>query len=660
MSTSPPPRPSLLLGVYPERDLAGVGHLEQLLDRAIGATRGLARGRRVGYRRVLRRIQARDSALRALSEADLSSVAQDLRRRLRAEGLRDAPCIEAFALIRELASRVLGMRHFDVQLLGGWVMLRGKVAEMQTGEGKTLTATLPAATAAMAGTPVHIVTVNDYLVQRDAEAMGPLYRALGLSVGVIVEDLQHEERRAAYGCDVVYCTNKRLAFDYLHDRLIRGGLSDLRLRLDGLFGERAVGSRLLLRGLCFGILDEADSVLIDEARTPLIISRSKEAGGQLANMYQEALQLASELDHSVDYRVDLARREVALTDVGKDRLAVRTARMGGVWAGARRREELIRQAIHARVLLIRDFHYLVKDGKIQIIDEYTGRLMPDRSWERGLHQLVEAKEGCDITAESETLARISFQRFFRRYLHLAGMTGTAREVIGELWSVYHLAVVTVPTHRPLRRRGLTSQVYRHAHERWQAVVDRIGRSHAEGIPVLVGTRSVHASEHLSELLCAAGIEHRVLSARQDGEEADTVARAGQAGMVTVATNMAGRGTDIRLGVGVAAVGGLHVIATERHEARRIDRQLYGRCGRQGDPGRYQYLVSLDDDLVMRNRWRWLVHLLPAGVSSTGAFGRLIVALSQRGAERRDARARRQLLRLDEQIGKMLAFTGRME
>ena len=659
MTGHPPPRPGPLLGAYPEREAPSTGRLEQVADEVMGAARALRPHGPGRYRRVLRRICKRGDAYQALDPAGLDAAVQDLRRRLRREGLTTSPCIDAFALVREQAARVLGMRPFDVQVLGGWTLLQGEIAEMQTGEGKTLTATLPAATAALAGVPVHVVTVNDYLVQRDADWMGPLYRALGLSVGIIVEGMSHEERRAAYGCDVVYCTNKQLAFDYLRDRLVRGGLGPMRLRLDGLYGDGAIGGRLLLRGLCFAIVDEADSVLVDEARTPLIISRSGEAGDQ-ESMYREALALAAGLNPRDDYRIDVTRREIELTDAGRDRLAALAAGRGGVWAGARRREELVRQALHARELLARDHHYLIADGKVQIIDEYTGRVMPDRSWERGLHQLVEAKEGCAITAQNETLARISYQRFFRRYLRLGGMTGTAREVVGELWSVYRLGLTRIPTHRPLKRKRRPGIVFRTAAGKWQAVVERTAALNAEGRPVLIGTTSVEASEHLSRLLTEARIDHRVLNARQDRDEAETIARAGEPGAVTVATNMAGRGTDIKLGAGVAELGGLHVIATERHDAVRIDRQLYGRCGRQGDPGSFQYLVSLEDTLVAQSPWRVLVPLFPRFTERTGAPGRLLLRLAQRGAERRNARIRRQLLKLDEQVGRTLAFSGRME
>lgn len=658
-----PLRPGPILGPYPERDAPKAGKLDELAGRAGGILRGSFPKGPGRFAPMVRRVVSQGNAFESLPDEALAEAIREAHQRLRREGLTAAASIRAFALIREQAHRTLGMRHYDVQILGGWVILQGLVAEMQTGEGKTLTATLPAAAAAMAGIPVHIVTVNDYLVGRDAAWMGPLYRALGLSVGTIVEGMGHGERRAAYACDIVYCTNKQLVFDYLRDRMVRGGVKGMRMRLDGLFGEGSIGDKLLLRGLCFGILDEADSVLIDEARTPLIISRSGEpAGGE--RIYHQALDLAARLEPEVDYRLDLVRREVELTASGKGRLPILVGEMpdaGAVWGGSRRREELVSQALYARECLIRDIHYLVKDNKVQIIDSYTGRLMPDRSWERGLHQLVEAKEGCQIRAQTETLAKISFQRFFRRYLRLAGMTGTAREVVGELWSVYQLDVMAIPPNRPVRRKAISGRVYPSPDLKWQAVVEQIRAQHEKGVPMLVGTASVGASEHLSELLNNAGIEHRVLNARQDGHEAETIAYAGQLGQVTVATNMAGRGTDIKLGPGVSELGGLFVLATERHEAGRIDRQLYGRTGRQGDPGCYQYLVSLEDDLVTNNGWSRLARFVSGHwPGSVALFGPLIINLSQWAAERRHAKIRWQLLKLDEQTGKLLAFSGQME
>ncbi len=535
-------------------------------------------------------------------------------------------------------------------------MLQGRLIEMQTGEGKTLAATLPAATAAMAGVPVHVITVNDYLVARDAEQLRPLYQALGLRVGTVVDGMDHAARRAAYDCDVCYVTNKLLTFDYLRDRMVRGGMGGLRMRLDSLFGEQAIGDKLLLRGLCFGIVDEADSILIDEARTPLIISgRGDDVDdGDDPATWREALGIAAELRAPEHYRLRRGEREVELNNAG--RAAVDRLRPGHrPWGNRRQREELVRQALYAEHLLARDRHYLVTDGKVQIIDEYTGRVMPDRSWERGLHQLVETKEGCEPTPRNETLARISYQRFFRRYLRLAGMTGTGREVAAELWAVYHLGLALVPTHRPCRRRLLPTQVFADQDSKWRAVVEEIARLRSAGRPVLVGTVSVAASEALGERLTRADIPHHILNARQDGDEAATIADAGQPGQVTVATNMAGRGTDIRLGPGVAGQGGLHVIATERHDAGRIDRQLIGRGARQGDPGSARIIASLDDDLIVKGPWRWA-----AGLPIAGIPARILLRVAQGSAERRHGKVRRRLLRLDEQLGRLLAFSGRPE
>jgi preprotein translocase subunit SecA len=485
-------------------------------------------------------------------------MADELRYRLRCDGWHNDTVARTFALVRTVATQTLGMQHFDVQVMGGWVLLHGMVAEMHTGEGKTLTATLPACTMALAGVPVHIVTVNDYLAQRDAAWMGPLYRALGLTVGMVVHGMPLEARQAAYACDVTYCTSKEIAFDYLKDRLVLGRhQSRLQLQLERLTGAPARLRRLMLRGLHYAIVDEADSVLIDEARMPLII-----AGGDSnvpeQRAYHNALELAAQLTAGRDFVCEDRERTVRLTDDGRERLAVLTQGYGDLWAGRRRREAFISRALTALHLMHRDTHYLVKEGRVQIIDEFTGRIMSDRAWEYGLHQLVETKEGCTLTRIHAPLARISYQRFFRRYLRLAGMTGTAHEVRGELWSVYHLPVVTLPTNRLPQRRHLGTRVYTTTAAKWTAVVGHIRRVHERGRPILVGTRSVAASEQLSHLLTAAGLSHQVLNARQDRAEAEIIAHAGEPGCIVVATNMAGRGTDIRLAPGVAERGGLHV------------------------------------------------------------------------------------------------------
>jgi preprotein translocase subunit SecA len=645
-------------GAYPERLERPPGTLDRLATRLIGPVVRWARRRRVRAERLVPLVAEHGRALDGLSDRALREAAQALRPALRRDGFSEDLVARVFALVREAAWRTLKQRHFDVQIIGGQALLAGMVAEMDTGEGKTLTATLAASAAALAGIPVHIVTVNDYLASRDAEWMGPIYRALGLQVGTVVHGMAPTGRRQAYACDVTYCTNKELAFDYLRDRIVlRGRPSWLQLQIERLGGREARAERLVLRGLHFAIVDEADSVLVDEGRTPLIIS----AGGSSAEqrLYETALGVADQLVPERDFSVDMAGRTVRLTPEGLARLDELAAPLGGVWAGRLRREELARQALVARQLFQRDRHYLVRDGRVQIIDEYTGRLMPDRSWERGLHQLIEVKEGVPVTAHHDTLARISYQRFFRRYLRLAGMTGTAREVAGEVWAVYGLPVVRVPTNRPSRRVVLPERVYRSAEARWVAVVERVRALHAAGRPVLVGTRSVAASEELAARLAAAGLPHRVLNARQDIEEAQIIAEAGQPGRITVATNMAGRGTDIRLAPAVLERGGLHVIATERHDAGRIDRQLFGRCGRQGDPGSAEALASLEDDLVATHggAWRRLVAPLGRASSEPSRLAGLAVRQAQRAAERAHGRMRRDLLRFDEQMDSTLAFSG---
>jgi preprotein translocase subunit SecA len=585
-------------------------------------------------------------------------MATVLRRDLHRHGLRPDLVASAFAVIREVSGRTLGMRHFNVQLLGGWAMMRGKVAEMETGEGKTLTATLPAATAALAGIPVHIITVNDFLVARDAAWMKPLYDVLGLSVGTILEGMSPTDRRRAYGCSITYCTNKQVVFDYLKDRLLlQQENRALHLKIEPLHRADPRVSRLMMRGLCFAVVDEADSVLVDEARTPLIISGGRGAGDE-ERVYRQALDAARRMMAGRDYLVSERERHVDLTDLGRAHLARLTNRYGGVWNVPGHRENIVRQALSALHLYLRDKHYIVDEGQVRIVDEYTGRVMADRSWERGLHQMVEGKEGLEISGRQETLARISYQRFFRRYLRLAGMTGTAREVAGELWAVYRLNTVRIPTNRPQARKIHGDLLYPTSRAKWQAIAEQVAELHKSGRPVLVGTRSVADSEHLSGLLNEAGIQHSVLNARQNRTEAEIVAQAGQPGRVTVATNMAGRGTDIRLAPGVGEAGGLFVIASERHEAGRIDRQLFGRSGRQGDPGEGQAMVSLDDELV-RSVFGSLLDRLRSW-HLPGWLGRMLFSWAQRTTERRHSAIRKRLLHSDESLQDLLAFSGRGE
>lgn len=652
-------------GIYPEREEARVGWFDRLVVSATGALAPWVRPRAARFDWIVGLVNEHGRSMGDWSDGRILEVSRSLRQRLRIEGYTEDLVAQTFALVREVAGRRLGMRHFDVQLIGGLVLLNGMVAEMDTGEGKTLAATLPACTAALGGIPVHIVTVNDYLAARDTEWMGPIYQALGLRVATIKHGMDPEARRAAYRCDVTYCTNKEVAFDYLRDRIVLWDRpSGIRLRVERLYGENSRVHQLLMRGLHFAIVDEADSVLIDEARTPLIIS-AEDDGFDEQRLYQQALGFARELVPREDYSISASERSVELTDEGKVRIEDFAWPDARAWTNRQQRQELVRQALVALNLFSRDKHYLVRDEKVQIVDEYTGRVMADRSWERGLHQLIEAKEGCEITRRKETRARISYQRFFRRYLWLAGMTGTAREVAGELWSIYRLRVVSVPTNRPVDRHYLPDRVYSSAGEKWEAIVETVSDLHRSGRPVLVGTRSVAASEHLSHLMCDAGLPHKVLNARQDQEEAEIIARAGEPGRITVATNMAGRGTDIRLAGGVAELGGLHVVATERHEARRIDRQLFGRCGRQGDPGSCGAMVSLEDELAtvyVGRPIKWLAAAFLKGAPPLGArwMGKILFRRAQRTAERLHARMRHDLLKMDEHLSDALAFSGRPE
>ena len=663
MESSASLRPGVALGGYPERSEERRGRLDALFEQLFGRVRPYrtALGRLTSSRshRFMTEVSARQQVLSNLSQAARADALSALRQRLFARGLSDTGITEGFAFCALSIEQTLGLRLRRVQILGARAMLSGAVAEMATGEGKTLAATLPAAVAALAGIPVHVITVNDYLVRRDVDWMGPVYAALGLSVGLITEGLSHAERRAAYRRDVVYCTGKQLVFDYLRDQVAAGrDVQGLRGELRGLHPRKRTTDVRLLRGLCFAIVDEADSVLIDEARTPLILSRAGEET-ESAALYRDAIDIASALSPE-DYHVRREERTVELTALGIQRVAQLAQPLGGQWVMSRQREMLARQALTALLLFERDRDYLVKNQAIHIIDASTGRVLPDRTWREGLHQLIETKEGCPITQTPETIASISYQRFFRRYLKLAGMTGTARAVAPELWSVYRLDVIRIPTHAKVCRRRLRGQTYRRVNDKWNAVVARTEALQTVGRPVLIGTNSVADSEVLSERLSACDIEHQVLNARQHEHEAEVIANAGQSARVTVATNMAGRGTDIKLSPAVAALGGLHVILTQRHDSRRIDLQFAGRCARQGDPGSVEYILSVEDDVTKAYSIGAVRRLFGHGRRSGWRvrwLGPVWLRYAQRRAERRDARARAQLLRLDERLRDVLAFAG---
>lgn len=614
------------------------------------ALAGWTRTRGRACRAIVRAVDAAAPDLTGLSDADLRAYAKHAgRAALRADIKRAAVAAPLLAVVREAAHRTLGMRHYDVQLMGGFAMLKGQLAEMQTGEGKTLTATLAAGAMALMGRPVHVVTVNDYLAERDAEEMRPVYEALGLSVGLLQQGMDPAIRQRNYQADITYCTNKELAFDYLRDRLNPATGSGPHARRPSALYDRLMGTPLgggLLRGLAFALIDEADSVLIDEARTPLILS-----GQGPANFDPELLEAAAELIEHLEprhYRVLTTERRIELKLSGADVLEEHAP---SVLSNRVVREELAVKALTARFLFERDQEYLVRDGKVQIVDEYTGRVMPDRFWTDGLHQLIELKEGVEPSGGRVTLARTTYQRFFRRYHKVAGMTGTAREVAAELWRTYGLATVTIPTHRPVRRRVLPARVLATSQAKWRAIGEQTAKLHERGIPVLIGTRSVATSETAAQILTQRGIPHIVLSAAQDAEEADKIAQAGQPGQVTVATNMAGRGADIKLGEGVAELGGLHVIMSDLHDTKRVDRQLAGRAGRQGNPGWFRPYLSMEDSLMQDERS--VVFRFLGGVG----FRRLVLRLAQRRAERRHTRMRRDLLRQDEVFSDAMSFSG---
>lgn len=657
-------RPGLISGCYPERGDRESGLIDRSFSVLQGTLARLSIDRQNGLKKIVAAIGRQGETLKTFNSASITALTSELRKKFRVQGLSAQLCMHSFALIREMSARTLQQRHYDVQLMSGWVMLRGQLAEMETGEGKTLAATLAAATAALAGIPVHVITVNEYLVKRDAELMGPLYRTLGLTVGAVTHAMSPEQRRDGYACDITYCTNKQVAFDYLRDRLLLGNnRSQLRLQLESAYTDNNRLNQFLLRGLCFAIVDEADSVLIDEARTPLILTRNVDSSAEQV-VYRQALELAGQLESDSDFFIDPVNRGVQLSLAGQQKLEAFATVTDGIWRSARRREELVSQALHALHLLHKDRDYLVAEDKVLIVDANTGRILADRSWERGLHQLVEAKEGCPLTDAREQLGRLTYQRFFRRYLRLGGMTGTAREVSSELWSIYALRVQRIPLHLASQRREIAAQIYSQSEDKWTAVIAAVKEMQKQARPVLIGTGSVADSELLSQKLTATAISHRVLNARQDKAEAEIVALAGRRGQATVATNMAGRGTDIPLGEGVAALGGLHVISTCRNAARRIDRQLFGRCARQGDPGSYQAILSLSDDLVQQNCKSFIVKIL--GRYADGKYplhhqmNLFIMRRAQKKTEKRHREARRSLLQQDRQISRTLAFSGNLE
>jgi len=639
-----------------------------------------------GYRKVVERINQLEGGLETLSDAELVAKTDEFRKRVVDGASLDSLLPEAFAVCREASKRVLRMRHFDVQLIGAMVLHEGKIAEMRTGEGKTLTATLAVYLNALSGKGVHLVTVNDYLAGRDAEWMGRLYRFLGLTVGVIHSQQPTEQKKAAYACDITYGTNNEFGFDYLRDNM-----------------EYTVGDRRM-RGQNFAIVDEVDSILIDEARTPLIISGQAEDHTALYLRMNQVPPLLQEMEHEPrtnepdpegDYWVDRKAHQVYLSEAGHEKAERVLGEIGMLPAGASLYDTAnialmhhLMAALRAHTLFLRDQQYVVQNGEVVIVDEFTGRLMPGRRWSDGLHQAVEAKEGVAIQAENQTLASITFQNYFRMYEKLAGMTGTADTEAYEFQEIYGLETIVIPTHRPMIRDDRQDQVFRTAGEKFQAILADIRDCHERGQPVLVGTTSIENSELLSNQLGKAGMPHEVLNAKQHEREAQIVAEAGRPGVITIATNMAGRGTDIVLGGNVTtqidaierdeslppeeraarveklrtdwqalhdkvvAAGGLHIIGTERHESRRIDNQLRGRSGRQGDPGSSRFYLSMDDPLLKifaGDRLKAIMDRLklPEGEPIEAGMVSRSIESAQRKVEARNFDIRKQLLEYDD-------------
>lgn len=527
-------------------------------------------------RPMVERINGLEPQMKALSDAELRAKTDEFRERLEKGETLDDLLPEAFAVVREASQRVISQRHFDVQLVGGIVLNQGKIAEMKTGEGKTLTATLPSYLNALTGRGVHVVTVNDYLARRDADWMGKIHEFLGLKVGVILHGLTPAERREAYGADITYGTNNEFGFDYLRENMAMAP------------------EHLVQRELNYAIVDEVDSILIDEARTPLIISGPSD---ESPDLYYKFAKIVTRLQAEVDYTVDEKANAVAPTEEGIHKVE-KAIGVGNLYDNeAMDLNHYLNQALRAHALMKRDRDYVVQDGEVLIVDQFTGRIMPGRRYSEGLHQSIEAKEGVKIERESQTLATITYQNYFRMYKKLAGMTGTAETEEQEFIKIYKLHVVVIPTNEPMIRDDMADVIFKNEKGKFRAVVDEIVNRHATGQPILVGTISIEKSEVLSDMLRKRGVSHQVLNAKYHAQEAEIIKQAGQQGAVTIATNMAGRGTDIVLGEGVKELGGLHIIGTERHESRRIDNQLRGRSGRQGDPGSSQFYISLEDDLM---------------------------------------------------------------
>lgn len=608
-------------------------------------------------------VVAQENTWSNYTDDQLNERAMELRQIMARRKYDDEQFIAMFAAVRELCFRAVGKRPYKVQIMGAMGLFHGLIVEMVTGEGKTLTAAVAASALGWLRRPIHVITVNDYLAERDADEQNAIYRRCGLVAGSIIGDTEEAQRKAIYRQPIVYITQKELVADWLRDQLKLRRVTDpvsMRWLLESMLftgAERGrIDSPVLVPGLHVAIVDEIDAVLIDEAVTPLIIAQPRQEDAQ-SQLYVRARDMGLALDIERDYTIEQSKRKAKITAAGREKLYnMLTESDHAIWQAMRRREELVEQALVAEHCYHARTHYQLVEDKVVIIDEYSGRFMEDRTWQHGLHQAVEAKHDLEITADRDTLASMSFQRFFKQYPHLCGMTGTADESRGEMETTYGLPVRIIPTHRPILRKLLPTLIFTTAEYKWNAIADEIDRMNQQGRPVLVGTRSIETSEVLSELLEARGVEHQVLNAVHHKLEAQIIAQAGSKGAVTVATNMAGRGTDIKLAKGLADIGGLHVILTERHTARRVDRQLFGRSGRQGDQGSARVIICLEDDLLVKHAAKSAALLrarfgkrkkpLPGWVSR-------VFDIAQKRAQKQSLNSRMQVLKQDQELDKSL-------
>ncbi|MCS5709077.1 hypothetical protein CC99x_009190 [Candidatus Berkiella cookevillensis] len=656
-------KPILFYGDYPQKSIDHQNSMDDTIYQWFENVKNKFELNNNHINKYAEAVISNESDYASLSEAQLSDKIMELRNRLYNAKLQHNLIIHSFAIIRECAFRTLGIRHHHEQIMGGFVLLQGMLAEMQTGEGKTLTATLAAITAALQGIPVHVVSANQYLAKRDADTMKILYHRLGLQVSYIQDCMSTEEKKTAFQANITYCTSSQLAFCYLHDYIARDHFSQTENQTQFRnFISLEKSSDTILRGLCFAIVDEADTVLIDEAKTPLILAKESKNISQIKT-YKQALSIAELLTRDLDFLIQ-KNDEFILTTEGKRKITFACQKLKGIWSGKRNQEFFVKLALTSKYLFIRDRDYIVSDNKITILNKNTGRLLPNSTWEHGIHQMIELRENCAISNFTETIARITYQSFFNRYLHLSGMSGTLKDISTELQEVYKLFTVVIPTHKPCLRHADKSMLFKNLNEKYSFLMQRIIFEHNNGRPILIGTHSISESEFISSLLMQQNIKHVLLNAKQDSAEAFIIQNAGQPSSITIATNMAGRGTDIKLGFGVNEKGGLFVISAEMNPSRRIDRQLFGRTARQGEAGASQCIYSLEDTVFKNYYAKFILKLLslcfPTKKILPHWLAQLLIYIPQWHSEYKNKKLRLRLMRTEKSLSKHLSFTGNIE